>query len=145
MFDEYFTGWKPDREAHGGSLASYIEDLGSQTRFGVVLCAFDYPDAASRGDPVRERRQEMLLAEQQFPLLDAEKFDGEVSWRRPTCGCVSARGRATRAWVDRTNDGLSGTPADGISLPPKEGDFGTSRWAARRLGYINGVAGWKGA
>ena len=31
------------------------------------------------------------------------------------------RGRATRAWVDRTNDGLSGTPADGISLPPKEG------------------------
>jgi hypothetical protein len=50
MFDEYFTGWKPDREAHGGSLASYIEDLGSQTRLGVVLCAFDYPDAASRGD-----------------------------------------------------------------------------------------------
>jgi hypothetical protein len=28
MSDEYFTGWKPDREAHGGSLASYIEDLG---------------------------------------------------------------------------------------------------------------------
>ena len=22
MFDEYFTGWKPYREAHGGSLAS---------------------------------------------------------------------------------------------------------------------------
>jgi hypothetical protein len=50
MFDEYFTGWKPDREAHGGSLASYIEDLGSQTGLGVVLCAFDYPDLASRGD-----------------------------------------------------------------------------------------------
>jgi len=50
MFDEYFTGWKPDREAHGGSLASYIEDLGSQTRLGVILCAFDYPDGASRGD-----------------------------------------------------------------------------------------------
>ena len=50
MFDEYFTGWKPDREAHGGSLASYIEDLGGQTRLGVVLCAFDYPDGASRGD-----------------------------------------------------------------------------------------------
>jgi hypothetical protein len=49
MFDEYFTGWKPDREAHGGSLASYIEDLGGQTRLGVVLCAFDYPEA-SRGD-----------------------------------------------------------------------------------------------
>jgi len=50
MFDEYFTRWKPDREAHGGSLAPYIEDLGSQTRLGVVLCAFDYPDGASRGD-----------------------------------------------------------------------------------------------
>src|SRR5262249_58586811 len=22
MFDEYFTGWKPDREAHAGSLPS---------------------------------------------------------------------------------------------------------------------------
>jgi len=50
MFDEYFTGWKPDREAHGGSLASYIEDLGGQTRLGVVMCAFDYPDGAGRGD-----------------------------------------------------------------------------------------------
>jgi hypothetical protein len=29
-----------------------------------------------------------------------------------------------RAWIDRTNDGLSGMPADGISLPPKKG--GTS-------------------
>jgi hypothetical protein len=26
-----------------------------------------------------------------------------------------------RAWIDRTNDGLSGMPADGISLPPKKG------------------------
>src|SRR6476620_9601632 len=50
MFDEYFTGWKPDREAHGGSLASYIEDLGGQTRLGVVMCAFDHPDGASWGD-----------------------------------------------------------------------------------------------
>jgi hypothetical protein len=50
MFDEYFTGWKPDRDAHGGSLASYIEDIGGQTRLGVVMCAFDYPDGANRGD-----------------------------------------------------------------------------------------------
>src|SRR5262249_44243283 len=50
MLDEYFTGWKPDREAHGGSLASYIEDLGRQTRLGVVLCALDYPDGTSRRD-----------------------------------------------------------------------------------------------
>src|SRR6266480_2812326 len=36
MFDEYFTGWKPDRKAHCGSLASHIEDFGGQTRLGVV-------------------------------------------------------------------------------------------------------------
>ena len=41
-----------------------------------------------------------------------------------------------RAWIDRTNGGLSEMPADGISLPQK-GDFGTSRWAARKLSYIN--------
>jgi hypothetical protein len=44
MFNEYFTGWKPDREAHGGSLASYIEDLGGQTRLGEVLCALAAAD-----------------------------------------------------------------------------------------------------
>ena len=38
-----------------------------------------------------------------------------------------------RAWIDRTNDGLSGMPADGISLPPKKGDFGTSRWAGSKV------------
>ena len=43
-----------------------------------------------------------------------------------------------RAWIDRTNDGLSGMPADGLSLPPKKGDLGTSRWGLLRgLGYIN--------
>jgi hypothetical protein len=26
-----------------------------------------------------------------------------------------------RAWIDRTKDGLSGMPADGISLPLKKG------------------------
>src|SRR5215471_10496711 len=50
VFDEYFTGWKPDRDAHGGRLASYIEDLGGQTRLGVVMRAFDGPDGAGRGD-----------------------------------------------------------------------------------------------
>src|SRR6516162_6463117 len=40
------------------------------------------------------------------------------------CTRVNGRGRAMRAWIDRTNDGLSGMPADGISLPPKKG--GTS-------------------
>jgi hypothetical protein len=49
VFDEYFTGWKPDRKAHCGSLASHIEDFGGQTRLGVVMCAFDNPDGASRG------------------------------------------------------------------------------------------------
>jgi hypothetical protein len=44
------------------------------------------------------------------------------------CARANGRGRAMRAWIDRTNDGLSGMPADGFSLPPKRGDFGTSRW-----------------
>src|SRR5262249_9962285 len=57
---------------------------------------------------------------------------GKFHWRAPPDG----RGRAMRAWIDRTNGGLSGMPADGISLPQK-GDFGTSRWAARKLFYIN--------
>jgi hypothetical protein len=38
-----------------------------------------------------------------------------------------------QAWIDRTNDGLSGMPADGISLPTKKGDFGTSRWAGSKV------------
>jgi hypothetical protein len=38
-----------------------------------------------------------------------------------------------RAWIDRTNDGLSGMPADGISLPPKKGTFGTSRWGGSKV------------
>jgi hypothetical protein len=35
-------------------------------------------------------------------------------------------------------------PADGIGLPQTKGNFGTSRWAARRLGYIKGDIGRKG-
>jgi hypothetical protein len=50
VLDEYFTGRKPDRDAHGGSLASYVEDLGGQARLGVVLGAFDDPDGARRRD-----------------------------------------------------------------------------------------------
>jgi hypothetical protein len=50
MLDQYLTGWEANRDAHGGSLASYIEDFGGQTRLGVVLCAFGDPDGASRSD-----------------------------------------------------------------------------------------------
>jgi hypothetical protein len=49
------------------------------------------------------------------------------------CTRVNARERAMRTWIDRTNDGLSGMPADGISLPPKKGDFGTSRWGGSKV------------
>src|SRR5262249_28121264 len=49
MFDEYFTGWKPDGDAHGGSLTSLFEGLGGQARLGVILCAFDYPDGVGWG------------------------------------------------------------------------------------------------
>jgi len=52
MFDEYFAGWKTDRDAHGGGLASLFKDLGGQTRLGVVLGAFDNFDGVSRDDRV---------------------------------------------------------------------------------------------
>jgi hypothetical protein len=52
MFDVYFTGWKPDRDAYGGSLTSLIEHVGGQTKLGVIMCAFDYPDDACRGNRV---------------------------------------------------------------------------------------------
>ena len=46
-----------------------------------------------------------------------------------------------RAWIDRTNDGLSGMPADGISLPLKKGDFGTSRWVGSKI-RLHQPRGW---
>ena len=45
---------------------------------------------------------------------------------------AASRGHAMRASIDRTNDGLSWMPADGISLPPKK-DFGTSRWGGSKV------------
>ena len=51
-----------------------------------------------------------------------------------------------RAWIDRTNDGLSGMPADGISLPLKKaGTSARPAGSARRLGYIHHAIGRKGA
>src|SRR6266540_4277587 len=65
-------------------------------------------------------------------------FIGVLLPDRLYCTREKGRGRAMRAWIDRTNDGLSGMPADGISLPLKRGDFGTSRWGRLEgLGYIN--------
>jgi hypothetical protein len=40
---------------------------------------------------------------------------------------------------------LARMPADGISLPPKKGTSARPAGAARRLGYINGATGRKGA
>src|SRR4030095_9808965 len=37
-----------------------------------------------------------------------------------------------RASIDCTKDVRGGRPADGISLPPKKGDFGTSRCAGSK-------------
>jgi hypothetical protein len=49
-----------------------------------------------------------------------------------------------RAWIDRTNDGLSGMPADGISLPLKRGLRHVPLGQVRRLGYINTRLGGRG-
>jgi hypothetical protein len=46
------------------------------------------------------------------------RFIGVLLPDRLYCTRAYSRGCAMRAWIDRTNDGLSGMPADGISLPP---------------------------
>jgi hypothetical protein len=53
----------------------------------------------------------------QMQELAAAKFNGVLL----PCTCANGRERAMRAWIDRTNDGLSGMPADGIRMPPKKG------------------------
>jgi hypothetical protein len=50
-----------------------------------------------------------------------------------------------RARIDRTNDGPSGMPTDGISMPPKKETSACPAGAARRLGYINHATRRKGA
>ena len=49
-----------------------------------------------------------------------------------------------RVWIDRTNDGLSGMPADSITLPLKRGTSARPAGAARTLGYLNGATGRNG-
>src|SRR5262245_4705237 len=56
-----------------------------------------------------------------------------LKWARVRDTSVDRPHKSSSEWM----------PADGIGLPPKR-DFGTSRWAARRLGYINQMAGRKG-
>src|SRR6266540_5797709 len=51
-------------------------------------------------------------------------FIGVLLLDRLYCRRVNGRGRAMRAWIDRTNDGLSGMPADGHQPAAKKG--GTS-------------------
>src|SRR5215831_17374014 len=68
-------------------------------------------------------------------------FIGVLLPDRLYCTRVNGRGRAMRAWIDRTNDGLSGMPADGISLPLKRGLRHVPLSQARRLGYINHATG----
>src|SRR5262245_16323410 len=60
-------------------------------------------------------------------------FIGVLLPDRLYCTRVNGRGRAMRAWIDRTNDGLSGMTADGISLPTKKGDRGTSLWGGSKV------------
>src|SRR6516162_9817710 len=71
-------------------------------------------------------------------------FIGVLLPDRRCCTRAIGRGHTMRAWIDRTNDGLSWMPADSITLPQTKGNFGTSRWAARRLGYTKGDIGRKG-
>src|SRR5262245_27689715 len=75
-----------------------------------------------------------------------ESTAGKFHWRPSlivVCTRVNGRGRATLAWIDRTNDGLSGMPADGNSLLPTRGTSARPAGATRRLGYINHATGRK--
>src|SRR5262245_60957480 len=84
------------------------------------------------------------------PRPDAENFGGEVSLASSSlivvCTRVSGRGRATRAWIDRTNDGLSGCPPTASACRQK-GTSARPAGAARnyststtRLGGRDGMA-----
>jgi hypothetical protein len=88
MFDEYFAGWKTDRDAYGGSLASLFEDLGGQTRLGVVLGAFDNSDAGiwgggglSEDGNGRYGGKRYCARHQMQKLPTIEKFHGFASQR----------------------------------------------------------------
>ena len=48
-----------------------------------------------------------------------------------------------RAWIDRTNDGLSGMPADGISLPPKKGGTSARPAGAGSKIRLHQPRGWR--
>src|SRR5262249_30808070 len=79
IFDEYFTGWKPDREAHGASLASHIEHLGGQTRLGIIMCTFDYPDGAGRALSEYRSSWHSSSSRDQMQKPSARKFHGSPS------------------------------------------------------------------
>jgi hypothetical protein len=107
MFDEYFTGWKPDRDAHGGSLASYIEDLGGQTRLGIIMGAFDYPDGASRADRALSEHgngrcdREGSSSRCQMQKSSTGKVHGVISWNSAPCGGMRDKARGTRKQSSR--------------------------------------------
>src|SRR5215212_2641836 len=76
------------------------------------------------------------------PLLRDARIGGEaVSWPllpRLYWARVNGRGRAVGAWIDRKCDGLSGGPPKALTPAANQrGDFGTSRWAGSKLGYLN--------
>src|SRR5262245_46759250 len=98
-------------------------------------------------DRLAPSRSATPLGARQFPLPDAGMCGGEVSSASSplivVCTRVNGLGRATRAWIDRTKDGLSGCPPTATACREKR-DFGTSRWGGSRSGYINGATGRKG-
>jgi hypothetical protein len=48
MFNEYFAGWKAERNSYGASFPPLLEDFCRQTGLGEVLCAFDDHPGGSR-------------------------------------------------------------------------------------------------
>jgi hypothetical protein len=144
MFSEYFAGWKTDRDAHGASLASLFEDLGGQTRLGVVMGAFDNPDGGIRDVGALSEYGsgrygwQRGSAHGQMQKLSAGKFHGVPSQKtmRPR-----AVGFAAKADVSRY---LKGSPAD--STHAAEIGWGSARSLTARLGgYLSFASIRKGA
>ena len=107
-----------------------------------------HPSVPAATDSFPSKRYATASAARQRPQPDGENFGGEVSLASSSlivlCTRVNGRGRATRAWIDRTNDGLSGCPPTASACRQK-GTSARPVGAARRLGYINGATSRKGA
>src|SRR5262249_59344878 len=100
--------YEADRDADGAASREADDDAHRPRRIGL------------RPRDARHRRQRGS-ARCQVQKISAGKFHWRLPPSLPLWHARKWARRAMRAWIDRTNDGLRGMPADGISPPPKRG------------------------